>query len=398
MPSTASAINLPFDEAVDFFRQKVDMPTKHWTAVMDEAHARSFMVAGAASKSLVADFRQALDKAVSKGTGLQEFRKDFDDIVKRHGWSHTGTANWRAKIIYSTNMSTAFSAGRYAQMTDPDVLAAFPYWLYVHVNCPNPRLQHLAWSGMVLRADDPFWATCYPPNGWGCHCMVVTVSERGLARMGKSGPDPSPKLNWMEYVDRKTGVVTKYPAGVDPGFAYNPGNAWKERAAQPVKAPSVKPVGPPPPVLAPPGRTAVPPDVLQKFIAKPEGSVQVGTLDAKLLKALGGKSPAVLLSEDTMRKQLGLLAEKDGHPDMFVKDYAALDGIITHPELVFTGKDGRICVVREHDLILMAVIKATRDSKETYLVSFRRTTERDLARMLKGAKVLHGDRNEWTRR
>ena len=279
MVTTTGAIGLPFQEAIDYFRQKTDMPTKHWTAVMDEAHARSFMVAGAADKALVGDFRKAVDKAISQGTGLQDFRKDFDSLVEKYGWSHAGTANWRAKIIYQTNMSTAHAAGRYAQMTDPDVLKAFPYWQYQHMNCPHPRMQHLAWSGMVLRADDPFWATCYPPNGWKCHCVVLTVSERGLARMGKSGPDKSPDLKWQTYIDRTTGVVTKYPAGVDPGFAYNPGKAWKDGAKQPVRAPNVQAVGTVPPVLAQPGKTVVAPDVLQKFLEAPEdGGVQVAEM------------------------------------------------------------------------------------------------------------------------
>ena len=279
MPTTVQAIGLPFTQANEYFRQKINMPSAHWTAVMDEAHSRSFAVAGAMKDGLVEDFRQAVHKAIAKGTGLQEFRKDFDGIVKKHGWSHTGTANWRAQIIYRTNMANAFAAGRYAQMTNPAVLAAFPYWEYIHVSCLDPRPQHVAWSGTVLRADDPFWATCYPPNGWGCHCIVGTVSEGGLSRMGKTAPDASPKLEWRDYENRSTGVVTKYPAGVDPGFAYNPGKAWQDRAAQPVKAPDVKPVGVAPPVLAPTGEARVKDDVLEAFLDSPaQDSVQIGEL------------------------------------------------------------------------------------------------------------------------
>ena len=33
MPSTAAAIGLPFDEAIDFFKQKTRIPTKGWTDV-----------------------------------------------------------------------------------------------------------------------------------------------------------------------------------------------------------------------------------------------------------------------------------------------------------------------------------------------------------------------------
>jgi hypothetical protein len=398
MPSTASAVDLPFKEAVDFFRQKTDTPSAHWTAVMDEAHARSFAVAGATKDALIGDFRKAADKAIATGTSYGEFKNDFDSLVKKYGWSHTGTADWRARVIYNTNLSTAFAAGRYAQMTDPDVLAAFPYWQYLHINCPNPRLQHLAWSGMVLRADDPFWSTCYPPNGWGCHCIVVAVSERGLRRMGKSGPDTSPKLHWQEYINRKTGIVTKYPAGVDPGFVGNPGKAWMEGKQPPLKAPSMRPLDRPPPVLAPPGQNAVAPEVLQTFLQAPKGAVQVGALDARLAKALGAKTAPVLLSGDTMAKQFGELRGNPGHLDLSLADYAVLEDLIVHPELAFLHRGQNVMVVRRGDGIFIAAIKTTADARENYLVSFRRTNSTDLGRLLANSEILIGAKGDWTRR
>ena len=182
MPSTAAAIGLPFDEAIDFFKQKTRIPTKGWTYVWRTAHSHGFMVAGATTDALLSDFQDAIKKALTDGTTLAEFRRDFDGIVAKHGWSYNGTPAWRSRIIYETNLSTAYSAGRYAQLTEPETLAAFPYWQYVHSGSSHPRLQHLAWNGLVLRADDPFWATHYPPNGWRCGCRVVPVSGRGLAR------------------------------------------------------------------------------------------------------------------------------------------------------------------------------------------------------------------------
>ncbi|MCP1217121.1 phage minor head protein [Acetobacter orientalis] len=40
----------------------------------------------------------------------------------------------------------------------------------------------MAWDGMILPANDPWWNTHYPPNGWQCHCTVEPVSRRDLKR------------------------------------------------------------------------------------------------------------------------------------------------------------------------------------------------------------------------
>ena len=321
MLTTASAIDLPFKEAIDFFRQKDNIPSEHWTAVMDEAHSRGFAVAGATKEAMIQDFREAIDKALAKGTTFQEFRGDFDTIVQKYGWSHTGTADWRAKVIYNTNLSTAFSAGRYAQATDPAVLAAFPYWQYQHINCPNPRLQHIAWSGMVLRADDPWWDAHYPPNGWGCHCQVFIVNDRGLARMGKT-PDQlkAPPVQWMTYEDPTTGRVTRHPAGVDPGFAYNPGKAWKDGVKPPLRAPSARPTGSVPPVLAQPGETSVPPAVLKAFLEAPgDVGVQITTigsgrvvLSGDAVKAAGSQLDQAAIAEIAAALNAGAAARPPG--------------------------------------------------------------------------------------
>jgi hypothetical protein len=222
MVTTASALDLPFTEAIDFLKQKTATPTKSWRDVWDAAHSKMFMVAGANKQAIVEDFQAAIVKAIETGTTLAEFQKDFDKIVKTNGWSYKGDRGWRTKTIFETNMRTAYAAGRYAQATDPDVLAAFPYWQYNHSGATHPRVQHLAWNGTVLAADDPFWNEAYPPNGFGCGCFVTSVSRGGLKRQGKAGPDRSPNLDQ---------VGTDQPLGIDPSFAYNPGKAWLTQTA-----------------------------------------------------------------------------------------------------------------------------------------------------------------------
>jgi uncharacterized protein with gpF-like domain len=248
------AIGLPFEEAIAFFRQKARVPTAHWDDVWRTAHSHSFMVAGAASDALLKDFQDEIKQALEQGTTLATFRAAFDQIVEKHGWAYNGTPGWRSRIIYETNLSTAYSAGRYAQLTERDTLKVFPYWTYIHSGSSHPRLQHLAWNGLTLRADDAFWDSHYPPNGWRCGCRVSPTSDAGLGRMGKDGPDKAPPIEERVWRNPRTGAEHKVPVGIDPGFDYNPGKAWKQGAsALPIRSPNWRPVGPDPPVERPGG-------------------------------------------------------------------------------------------------------------------------------------------------
>ena len=190
---------LPFDEAIAFFRGKLSMPTEHFDDLKKGMHAKGFMVAGIMKADLLTDMRSAVDKAISKGDTLADFKKNFDTVVEKHGWVYKGGHNWRTKVIYHTNLRSSHNAGRWEQMTDPDVVKLRPYFMYRHSGSANPRAQHLAWHGLVLAYDDPFWNTHAPQNGWGCNCGLDSLSKRDLERMGKTGPDAAPEIKYREY-------------------------------------------------------------------------------------------------------------------------------------------------------------------------------------------------------
>lgn len=225
--------SLPFDEAMDYFRQKVNLPTERWTDLWEGMHSRAFVVAGAMKGELLSDLRAAIDKAIAEGTTITDFRKAFDDTVKRNGWSYRGSRGWRTGVIFNTNLRVAYSAGHYRQMTDPDVLKARPYWRYIGGLSEHPRPLHRSWSGTVLPADDPWWDTHFTPNGWGCKCKVVSHSRPEIERDGLKVSDKAPDDGFYEWTDKETGEVVKVPNGIDPGWAYNPGKAaWGQRLAE----------------------------------------------------------------------------------------------------------------------------------------------------------------------
>jgi hypothetical protein len=233
MGASAEYASLPFTDAIAFFRDKLSIPTSHWNDLWQDQHARAFTVAGATREGLLADIRQAVDKAISSGTTLEEFRKDFSSICDRAGWSPKGGEAWRARVIYETNLSTAYAAGHYKEMTDPDVVDERPYFRYVRSSSEHPRLAHLAWVGITLPWNDPFWSKHYPPNDWGCKCGVVSCSAKDIDRLKAEGVEiktEAPAESTYEWTDKRTGEVHDVPKGIGPGWAYNPGKAaWGEQ-------------------------------------------------------------------------------------------------------------------------------------------------------------------------
>jgi SPP1 gp7 family putative phage head morphogenesis protein len=221
---------LPFSQAIDFFRDKVNVPTTGYRDVWEQEHDIAFVVAGATKATLLSDFRQAIDEAIAQGKTRTQFQKDFDQIVKTHGWEHQGGREWRANIIYGTNLRTAYAAGRWEQMTDPDVLRMRPYWMYVHGNSRHPRLHHLALNGKIFPADDPWWQYNFPPNGWGCKCLARSLSARDVERMGAEieTPPRTATYTWTDPEGKTHQIINK----PDPGWNYTPGRSTPQEKAQ----------------------------------------------------------------------------------------------------------------------------------------------------------------------
>lgn len=248
---------------LDYFRAKGWKIGFSYLDVWKEEHQTAFTVAKAMELDILAAIREGLDQALAEGQTFQSFQKDLKPLLQQLGWwghkvmidpitgeeviAEVGTPR-RLKLIYDTNLRVARSVGQWQRIQrNKDIL---PYLLYLHGPSREPRPEHLAWHGLLLPVDDPFWQSHYPPSAWNCRCRVRQVTNREYQRLQAEGvPAPggnlpggrlsgektkvqttAPPDEFYTWNNPRTGETTQIPKGVDPGWDWNPGASRLERA------------------------------------------------------------------------------------------------------------------------------------------------------------------------
>ncbi|ENX20183.1 hypothetical protein F892_03106 [Acinetobacter vivianii] len=189
-PELNALFNLPPADAIDYLKKKGFKLGWDWHETLDNAHSRAFTVAKIAKIDLLQDIRKSLITALETGQSFDKWKDQLEPTLKEKGWWGRKTvinpegreqevqlgSVRRLRTIYDTNMQSAFAAGRYKAM----ILGAErrPYWEWRHISVKNPRLDHKALDGLLLRYDDPFWSVAYPPCKFGCKCRVTARSAR----------------------------------------------------------------------------------------------------------------------------------------------------------------------------------------------------------------------------
>lgn len=354
--------SLPFAEAIAFFRAKLNLPTQKWDDLLGAAHDRAFVVAGAMQADLLADLRAAVDKAIAEGTTIETFRKDFKQTVAQRGWTGwTGQGTkageaWRTRVIYETNLFTSYSAGRTRQMKE--VANLRPYWRYRHSDASvHPRKEHLAWDGLILKHDDPWWSSHTPPNGFGCKCYIETLAERDMKKQGLAVTDKA-KIPFKD-------------GGVDKGWDYQPGASVNDELIQFAKDKAAKLAGSDPEAKIAKSYIA---QLLteslftQFFNSDMGGEFPVAALDETLRKAIDAQQPIVMLSRVTVD-------EHRKHSEIGAQDYTLAQRIVDEGELYEQAPGRLIALCKIGGKLYRAALKRTGDKEKNYWLTLFFTTE-----------------------
>ncbi len=392
-PPIRQVITLPPADSVRAFEARDRLRlTVNWADMWQGEHARAFTVAKLQDLDILAEIQAAVADVIANGGTPAEFAANLEPYLRSKGWwglvtdpALTGTDRAvnigpaRLRTIYDTNLRTSRAAGRWRRIQEQK--RERPFLRYVAVLDSRTRPLHRAWHGTILPVDDEWWDTHYPPCGWYCRCTVRQLSQRDLDREGWKVSE-RPPLDPRPWVQPGTGEVIQVPRGIDPGFAYNAGKAsWAavmDKARRSLENAA--------PLDLASARAAlndiVQSDAFLKALEEPGAAVPVMVLAPDVQAAIAADTPVVMFSSDSYRKQLGETRRSRGHSELTIADYRRLPEIGATPDLVLQADDQRLLLFKlGDDDWLVAVVKATRDRRETYLQSYRHTNAADVARL-----------------
>jgi hypothetical protein len=188
---------MPPKEAIDFFRKKgykVDYFDSNRDATTEQ-HKNAFMVAKMMEIDLLEGVREQVDKSIAEGMSFPEFRKNLETTLTDKGWwgrkvmtdpvtgldkvVQLGSVS-RLKKIYETNIRHTHADGQWQRIQE--YKEVFQYLVYDANNSQVPRIEHSEYNRLCLKADDVFWQSHYPPQGYGCKCRVYAVTENQMKK------------------------------------------------------------------------------------------------------------------------------------------------------------------------------------------------------------------------
>ena len=179
----------PNETAVAYIKGKAVADPKNFGNLPNQLKQRAFTVAGIEQMDAVRRIRDAVAK-LPEGASWDEVKKEIAAEISTYTGVDTKAAKARAEHTLRMQGFQAYSVARHQQqMETVDIL---PYWKYVTVGDNRVRAAHAALDGKVLRADDDWWKTHYPPWDWGCRCIVESLSERQARKEGISEHNDMP--------------------------------------------------------------------------------------------------------------------------------------------------------------------------------------------------------------
>lgn len=168
---------MPFDDAVAFFRAKRLISEEEFDALRDRYREGGFIARRLATDRLREVARTSIARLLEQDLTTDEvyeaIRAAERDEVLSIGIAPASPHY--LETVVRTNVATAYGAGRWQAVNDPDVAALRPFLRYVTAGDEAVRPMHRALHGRVFRTGSDEAAYYAPPLGFRCFPSGVVV-------------------------------------------------------------------------------------------------------------------------------------------------------------------------------------------------------------------------------
>lgn len=183
MTANLTIETFPNEAAADYIRGKAVADPTHFGNLPPQLKQRAFTVAGIEQLDALQRIRDAVAK-LPEGASWDEAKKEIAAEISPFVGGDMKAARAKAEMQLRIHGFQAYAVARHQEQME--TIDVFPYWKYVTVGDSRVRPAHAALDGKVLRADDPWWKTHYPPWDWGCRCIVEALDEEDAEAAGIS--------------------------------------------------------------------------------------------------------------------------------------------------------------------------------------------------------------------
>lgn len=167
-------LSMPWPEAIAAFKARGIISDSELTKLLDGYRSRSVEARQLLLEHLRERVLGELEATLFEGGTFRDFAQAIRTEQQTFGIG--GADLHYLETVFRTNIQTAYGAGRFRAINDPDVSAARPFWQCRSVQdsrvVPNP-CQVL--DGKIFRVGNGATNGLYPPNHFNCRCSAVSL-------------------------------------------------------------------------------------------------------------------------------------------------------------------------------------------------------------------------------
>jgi len=189
MTANLTIETFPNEAAAAYIHGKAVADPEHFGNLPPQLKQRAFTVAGIEQLDALQRIRDAVAK-LPEGASWDEAKKEIALEISPYTGGDDKAARAKAEHTLRIHGFQAYAVARHQQQMED--IEIFPYWKYETVGDSRVRPGHAALDGKILRADDDWWKTHYPPWDWGCRCIVVELTELDAKKQGITPPEEMP--------------------------------------------------------------------------------------------------------------------------------------------------------------------------------------------------------------